>query len=84
MVVPVTVYVVVAVGVAVTDVPVVADKPVPGAQTYVSAPLAVRTEFPPEQMVGFAGVIVITGFGFTVKVMVDVPVHPFPSVPVTV
>ena len=38
---PVTVYVVVVVGVAVTDAPVVALKPVAGVHVYVFAPVAV-------------------------------------------
>jgi hypothetical protein len=38
---PVTVYVVVVVGVAVTEAPVVALKPVAGVHVYVFAPVAV-------------------------------------------
>ena len=48
--VPVTLYVVVANGVAVTEVPVVADNPVAGDQIYVDAPLAVRVEDAPGQI----------------------------------
>jgi hypothetical protein len=40
---------VVTVGLAVTDVPVVADKPVAGDHTYVEAPFAVNTTLLPLQ-----------------------------------
>ena len=48
---PVTVYVVVMVGVAVTVTPVVTFKNVAGAQVYVLAPLAVRDVDAPAQIV---------------------------------
>lgn len=54
---PVTVYVVVVVGDAVTDEPVVALSPVAGLQVYVEAPLAVKIVDWPIQMAA--------GFGFT-------------------
>jgi hypothetical protein len=63
-------------GVAVTEVPVVALKPVAGAQEYVLAPLAVSIEDLPEQMVGF-GEIVTVGRGLTVTVVVAVVEQPF-------
>ena len=51
--VPVTVYRVVLVGLAVTTDPVVALRPVAGDHVYVLAPLAVNVEaFTPEQIVG--------------------------------
>ena len=64
--VPVTVYVWVAVSVAVTGLPVVADKPVAGAHVYVFAPLAVKTVATPEHTV--TGETVITGSALTVMV----------------
>ena len=60
--VPVTVYVVVVVGFAVTVAPEVAVKPVDGVQVYVVAPLAVRTTFAPEQIIGAIG-LTTTGTG---------------------
>jgi len=57
--VPVTVYVVVVVGKAVTTDPVVPDKPVPGDQLYVLAPPAVSTTLPPGHIEGADGVTVI-------------------------
>jgi len=81
--VPVTVYVVVAAGLAETDAPVVAESPVDGVQVYVEAPLAVKvTAGDPAHLV--AGGTVITGFGFTVTVTVVVPEQPVDVVPVTV
>ena len=61
-VVPVTVYVVVELGVAVTDAPVVADKPVDGLQEYVDAPLAVKVMLEPKQIVA-AGLMLTFGTG---------------------
>ena len=53
-VVPVTVYVVVAPGLAVTVAPVVADSPVAGDQLYVVAPVAVSVvAAPPAQIATF-------------------------------
>lgn len=80
-VVPVIVYVVVTVGLAVTDAPVVALNPVEGDQLYVVAPLAVSVVLLPLQIV--AEFTVTTGFGFTVTLQVLVPTHE-PVVPVTV
>ena len=61
---------VVAVGFAVTELPVVADNPVAGLQLYVVAPLAVSVVLPPLQIVEALGVTVKTGSGFTVTVAV--------------
>lgn len=82
--VPVTVYVVVEVGFAVTMAPVVADKPVAGLHVYVEAPDAVRETLPPIQIAGAEGVTVIVGFGFTVTVTVAVFTQPLALVPETV
>ena len=67
-VVPVTVYVVVDAGLAVTGVPVVADKPAAGPHEYVVAPPALSTTpAPPAQsVVEPVGVIVTVGPGLTV------------------
>ena len=65
--VPVTVYVVVEVGDAVTDEPVVLLNPVEGLQLYVLAPLAVRVVDCPAQ-IATGGLTVTTGSGLTVKV----------------
>jgi hypothetical protein len=80
--VPVTVYVVVPLGFAVTDEPVVELNPVAGLQVYVFAPLTVRVADCPLQ---------IEMFGDTVNVMLltvivtwAVAVQPLASVPVTV
>ena len=54
--VPVTVYVVVLVSVAVTAAPVVALSPVDGLQLYVLAPLAVSNWLPPYAIEGADGV----------------------------
>jgi hypothetical protein len=59
--VPVTVYVVVAVGDAVTVVPVVELKPVEGVQLYVEAPLAVRFVLCPVHIATGLGVMVTVG-----------------------
>ena len=64
--VPVTVYVVVVVGLAVTAAPVVADNPVEGLHVYVLAPLAVKLILLPVQIVGADGVMVIAGKALTV------------------
>src|SRR5262245_53259939 len=71
---PVTVYVIVDVGVAVTLAPVVALSEVAGDQEYVFAPLAVSVVFCPVQIVTF-GETVITGTGFTVSVTCAVELH---------
>jgi hypothetical protein len=80
--VPVTVYVVVEGGLAVTDVPVVALSPVAGDHAYVTAPLAVNVPAVPAQVV--IGGTLNTGSGVTVTVATAVPVQPSTLVPVTV
>jgi len=81
--VPVTVYVVVEPGLAVTVAPVVALRPVPGDHVYVVPPLAVNDTLPPGQIVGAAGATVTVGVGLTVRTTVCVPLQPV-VVPVTV
>src|SRR6185312_11459937 len=86
-VVPVTVYVVVLVGLAVTLAVFVALNPVDGLHVYVPpppAPLAVSTTEPPLQyVVEPVGVMVIVGLGLTViGTVTGALVHP-PVVPVT-
>lgn len=81
--VPVTVYVVVAVGLAVTTAPVVGVNPVVGLQLYVVAPLAVSEALLPLQIVADAGETVTTGLGLTVNVPELVAVQPFALVIVT-
>ena len=82
--VPVTVYVVVEVGLAVMGEPVVALNAVDGAHEYVVAPFAVSVALCcPTQIAGGGGEV-ITGSGFTVTVTCVDAVHPLLSVPVTV
>ena len=81
--VPVTVYVVVLAGLAVTIAPLVVERPLSGLQLKVSAPVAVRLTLSPEQMVADEGVTDTTGVGFTVTVTFCVDVQPL-IVPVTV
>lgn len=70
---------------AVTVLPVVALRPVPGDQLYVLAPLAVSVIPLPEQMVAaVAGLIETGGRGFTVMVLVAVELQPLALVPVSV
>jgi len=78
--VPVTVYVVVALGVTVLLVPV----PNPPDQLYVFAPLAVNSELAPLHTADGLAAAVTVGNGFTVTLTVAVPVHPAELVPVTV
>ena len=78
--VPVTVYVVLAVGDTVTDEP---DK-LPGLHTYVEAPLALNEVLPPTQIAEFVELAVTVGNGLTVIVRVAVPTQPADDVPVTV
>ena len=80
--VPVTVYVIVEVGFAVTEEPVVALSAVAGLHEYVFAPLAVSVVDCPLQIV--AEETVTTGSGFTVTVTCVDDVHPLTSVPVIV
>jgi len=62
--VPVTVYVVLTDGLAVTFAPEVVFKPEPGDHVYISAPLAVSvTDVPGHTGAGAAGVTVTTGIG---------------------
>ena len=70
--VPVTVYVTSAAGLAVTEAPVMAERPVAGAHVYVSAPeTASPRPLPPEQTVPADGVVVSDGSGFIVRVATD-------------
>ena len=78
--VPVTVYVVVPLGVTVLLAPL----PNPPDQLYVFAPLAVNTELAPLHIDDGLAVVVTVGNGFTVTLTVAVPVHPAALVPVTV
>jgi hypothetical protein len=82
-VVPVTIYVVVDDGLALTVAPVVALNPEAGDQLYVVAPLAVREILPPGQMDGLAGVADTVNPPFE-TVALAVPVQPFALVMVTV
>jgi hypothetical protein len=79
---PVTVYVVVLVGLAFTVVPVVVFNPVAGLQVYVLAPPTVNVVVCPWQIV--APIPVTTGVVFTVTITVVAPVHPVANDPVTV
>lgn len=78
--VPVTVYVVVVVGV--NAIPFV----MPPDHAYVLAPLAVKVTGKPEHTVGVVGLDVIDkdGKAFTVTIFVAVFTQPFALVPVTV
>lgn len=80
---PVTVYVVVPDGEAITEEPVVLLSPVGGDHVYELAPLAVNVTFCPVQMDGAAGLTVTDGDGITVTVAVALPVPQLPD-PVTV
>jgi hypothetical protein len=83
--VPITVYVLVLVGAARMDAPLVALRPVAGVQLYDTAPLAVRLADPPLQnAVAVAGLILTVGDRFTLTVLVSVLVQPPASVAVTV
>jgi hypothetical protein len=78
--VPVTVYVVVAEGESVTEVPL-ND---PGIHVYVAAPLPVNVVEAPVQIVVLDAVAETIGDVYTVIEIVPVPVQPFASVPVMV
>src|SRR5438445_202891 len=80
--VPVTVYEVVTVGLAVTGLPLELLKPVPGVHVYVAAPLAVNVVEAPLQINPLLTVTV--GKGFTTTVVVAKFAQPFPSTPPTV
>ena len=68
--VPNTVYVVVEVGVAVTELPAVLLNELPGDHVYVSAPLTVSVEPVPLQIEEGFAVKMNTGLGFT-KMLAD-------------
>ena len=68
--VPVTVYVIVLPGLAVTLAPVVALKPVPGLHVYVDAPDATKLTLPLVQILADEGVIVTVGIGSTITISV--------------
>lgn len=82
--VPVTVYVVVVVGVQVMGVPVVAVRPDDGVHAYVVAPLALIVVDEPLHIVVVPPPAVTTGSAFTVIARVAVPLQPAALVPVTV
>ena len=79
---PVTVYVVVAEGVAVTGEPVEELKDADGLHEYVFAPKAVSAVLCPMQTVS-SGETETAGSGFTVTVVCDDAVQPLADVPVT-
>lgn len=81
---PVTVYVVVFAGFAVTTESVVELKFVLGVHTYVAVPLHVNTEESPRHIdVGLANAV-ITGVGFTITTTVSVALQPLATEPVSV
>ena len=82
-VVPITVYIVVPEGLAMTVFPVVVFNPVAGDQTYVLAPDATKVSDVPPQIAVVFGITFMVGVGFTVTLTVAVPEHP-PDVLVTV
>ena len=77
--VPVTEYVVVTVGLTVTEVPF----KLPGCQLYVDAPPPVIVTEEPLQIVTVLAVAVTVGEVFTVIITVLLAVHPLADVPVT-
>jgi hypothetical protein len=81
--VPVTVYVVVAVGNAVGDAHDVHERPVEGDHIYDVAPVAASKVDVPLQTKTLAPALTF-GFGFTNTTMVSVPVQPLLLVPVTI
>ncbi len=78
--VPVTVYVVVAVGFTVTEEPL----RLPGIHVYEEPPFAFSVALSPSQIAGTDEDEVMVGSGPTVTITVCVPVQPLPAVPVTV
>jgi hypothetical protein len=82
--VPTTVYVVVVVGEASTEVPVVAERAVAGDHTYVSAPPAVNVTVPVLQYPPAEPEAVTVGLAPTVTFTVAVAVAPQASVTITV
>ena len=70
-------------GDAVTELPVVALKPVDGVHVYAVAPLASRLTLPPSHMVSLAAASATVGGLSTVTVTVCVALQ-FPVVPVIV
>src|ERR1044072_2260156 len=76
--VPVTMYVVVTSGYAITTLPVVIDKLVEGLQVYVLAPLAVNVTLLPLQNSAEGGVTVIIGSALiaTVAAVLVAETHP--------
>jgi hypothetical protein len=81
--VPVTVYVTVVVGDALTVAPVVAESPVFGAHVYVTPPVAVNEVELPEHIVTPAPAEIV-GNAFTDTILVAVLEQPLASVPVMV
>ncbi len=73
----------VTVGLAVTEAPVVAERPVAGLQLYVAAPVAVSVVDAPAQIATLAPPLTV-GNVFTVSVNVVEPVQPTPEVPTMV
>ena len=68
--VPVTVYVVLADGLADTDAPVAAERPVDGDHEYVAAPVAVIVTADPPQTATVDGLTDSVGLAFTVRARV--------------
>jgi hypothetical protein len=81
--VPATVYVVLAVGVATTVPPLEVFNVLAGLQVYVLAPLALSVAVPVGHTVAALGEMFIVGTGFTVMVTTLEALHP-ELVPVTV
>lgn len=82
-VLPVTVYVVVVEGEAVTLLPVVAERPAPGDHVYVLPPVAVKVVVLPAQMPTFA-LALTDGVELTLTVTTALLLQLLASVPVTV
>jgi hypothetical protein len=80
---PVTVYVSVPVGFAVTLVPVLELNPMVGVHVYMLAPLAVNVALFPVHMLVSEATTVTSGTGLTVIFTLAESLHPFASVPTT-